>query len=147
MLGRSCRRIFARRSLRSNIPACLRGTAAIDRNLSFLSRLPTKNLSLGHLAIGPQLLSVLPCTACTLRIRRGTSTSTSRSRRTKGYTLLPYDKRLLIVPSRPSEMPEVVTHLIRVGLDRIEGYLDDGMDAWENRDLSYLSSEASRLKS
>ena len=39
-------------------------------------------------------------------------------------------------------MPEVVTHLIRVGLDRIEGYLDDGMDAWENQgfELSQLGS-------
>ena len=56
--------------------------------------------------------------------------------------VLPYDKRLLIVPSNPSEMPEVVTHLIRVGLDRIEGYLDDGMDAWENQgfELSQLGS-------
>ena len=56
--------------------------------------------------------------------------------------VLPYDKRLLIVPSTPSEMPEVVTHLIRVGLDRIEGYLDDGMDAWENQgfELSQLGS-------
>jgi hydroxyacylglutathione hydrolase len=56
--------------------------------------------------------------------------------------VLPYDKRLVIVPCKPSEMPEVVTHLIRVGLDRIEGYLDDGMDAWENQgfELSQLSS-------
>ena len=46
--------------------------------------------------------------------------------------VLPYDKHLVIVPSDPSEMPEVVTHLIRVGLDRIEGYMEDGMDAWEN---------------
>jgi hydroxyacylglutathione hydrolase len=56
--------------------------------------------------------------------------------------VLPYDKRLLIVTSTPAEMPEVVTHLIRVGLDRIEGYLDDGMDAWENQgfELSQLGS-------
>lgn len=56
--------------------------------------------------------------------------------------VLPYDKRLVIVPSKPSEMTEVVTHLIRVGLDRIEGYLDDGMDAWENQgfELSQLGS-------
>lgn len=46
--------------------------------------------------------------------------------------VLPYDKRLVIVPGDPAEMPEVVTHLIRVGLDQIEGYLEDGMDAWEN---------------
>lgn len=47
--------------------------------------------------------------------------------------VLPYDKRLVIVPSDPSEMPEVVTHLIRVGLDQIEGFMEDGMDAWENQ--------------
>jgi len=46
--------------------------------------------------------------------------------------VLPYDKRLVIVLSDPSEMPQVVTHLIRVGLDQIEGYMEDGMDAWEN---------------
>jgi hydroxyacylglutathione hydrolase len=46
--------------------------------------------------------------------------------------VLPYDKRLVIVPSRPEEMPEVVTHLIRVGLDQIEGYMEDGMDAWQS---------------
>jgi hydroxyacylglutathione hydrolase len=56
--------------------------------------------------------------------------------------VLPYDKRLLIVPSTPTEMPEVVTHLIRVGLDRIEGYLDDGIDAWQNHgfEISQLGS-------
>jgi hydroxyacylglutathione hydrolase len=46
--------------------------------------------------------------------------------------VLPYDKPLVIIPSDPSEMPEVVTHLIRVGLDQIEGFMEDGMDAWEN---------------
>ena len=46
--------------------------------------------------------------------------------------VLPYDKHLVIVPGSPSEMPEVVTHLIRVGLDQVEGYMEDGMDAWEN---------------
>ena len=56
--------------------------------------------------------------------------------------VLPYDKRLVIVPSRPDEMPEVVTHLIRVGLDQVEGYLDDGMDAWQNQgfEISQLGS-------
>jgi len=56
--------------------------------------------------------------------------------------VLPYDKPLLIVPSSPAEMPEVVTHLIRVGLDQVEGYLDDGIDAWENQgfEISQLGS-------
>jgi len=46
--------------------------------------------------------------------------------------VLPYDKHLVIIPGSPAEMPEVVTHLLRVGLDQIEGYMEDGMDAWEN---------------
>jgi hydroxyacylglutathione hydrolase len=46
--------------------------------------------------------------------------------------VLPYDKHLVIVPGAASDMPEVLTHLIRVGLDRVEGYMEDGMDAWEN---------------
>lgn len=58
--------------------------------------------------------------------------------------VLPYDKRLLIVPGSPTDMPEVVTHLTRVGLDSIEGYLEDGMDAWENQgfEISQLESTA-----
>jgi hydroxyacylglutathione hydrolase len=47
--------------------------------------------------------------------------------------VLPYDKRLVIVPEDANDMPEVVTHLIRVGLDEIQGYMEDGMDAWENQ--------------
>lgn len=47
--------------------------------------------------------------------------------------VLPYDKKLIILPSDPGDMPEVVTHLIRVGLDQIEGFIEDGMDAWQNQ--------------
>jgi hydroxyacylglutathione hydrolase len=56
--------------------------------------------------------------------------------------VLPYDKHLVIVPSRPDEMPEVVTHLIRVGLDQIEGYMEDGMDAWANHGFPISKLEA-----
>jgi hydroxyacylglutathione hydrolase len=56
--------------------------------------------------------------------------------------VLPYDKHLVIVPSSPEEMPEVVTHLIRVGLDQIEGYMEDGMDAWENHGFPISKLEA-----
>jgi hydroxyacylglutathione hydrolase len=56
--------------------------------------------------------------------------------------VLPYDKRLVIVPSSPEEMPEVVTHLIRVGLDQIEGYMEDGMDAWQNHGYAIAKLEA-----
>jgi len=44
--------------------------------------------------------------------------------------VLPYEKHLLIVPSRAGEVQEVVTNLMRVGLDQVGGYLEDGMDAW-----------------
>ena len=56
--------------------------------------------------------------------------------------VLPYDKRLVIVPSSPDEMPEVVTHLIRVGLDQVEGYMEDGMDAWQNQGFPISQLEA-----
>jgi hydroxyacylglutathione hydrolase len=55
--------------------------------------------------------------------------------------VLPYDKHLVIVPSSPTEMSEVVTHLLRVGLDQIEGYMEDGMDAWENQGLPIAKLE------
>lgn len=45
--------------------------------------------------------------------------------------LLPYDKSIVLVVSQPSEADEVVTHLIRVGFDRIEGWMEDGIDGWE----------------
>jgi hydroxyacylglutathione hydrolase len=56
--------------------------------------------------------------------------------------VLPYDKHLVVVPGSPDEMPEVVTHLIRVGLDQIEGYMEDGMDAWENHGFPISRLEA-----
>jgi hydroxyacylglutathione hydrolase len=56
--------------------------------------------------------------------------------------VLPYDKHLVVVPSSPSEMPEVVTHLIRVGLDQVEGYMEDGMDAWQNHGFPVSQLEA-----
>jgi hydroxyacylglutathione hydrolase len=46
--------------------------------------------------------------------------------------VLPYEKHLLIVPDDPADMGEVVTHLIRVGLDQIGGYLEDGLEGWQN---------------
>ena len=46
--------------------------------------------------------------------------------------VLPYDKQIVVVPSSPADVSEVVTHLIRVGIDGVQGYMEDGMDAWEN---------------
>jgi hydroxyacylglutathione hydrolase len=45
--------------------------------------------------------------------------------------VLPYDQPTLIVLDDPADMPQVVTHLLRVGFDHIRGYLEDGMDRWQ----------------
>ena len=47
--------------------------------------------------------------------------------------VLPYDKRLLIVPSQAADVAIVATHLIRVGLDQIGGYMEVGLDARESQ--------------
>jgi hydroxyacylglutathione hydrolase len=56
--------------------------------------------------------------------------------------VLPYDKTLLIVPEKPSDVPEVVTHLVRVGLDDIGGYLEDGLEAWESHGFEIAQLES-----
>ncbi len=45
--------------------------------------------------------------------------------------VLPYDRPILIVPDDPDDVPEVVTHLLRVGFDDVQGYLEGGMADWE----------------
>jgi hydroxyacylglutathione hydrolase len=45
--------------------------------------------------------------------------------------VLPYDRPTLIVLDHPHQLEQVVTHLVRVGFDDIQGYLQGGMDAWE----------------
>lgn len=47
--------------------------------------------------------------------------------------VLPYDRPTLIVPDDPADVPEVVTHLIRVGFDDVQGYLEGGLADWENQ--------------
>lgn len=42
----------------------------------------------------------------------------------------PYDRDLILVLERPEEYEEARTELRRIGLDRIAGYLEGGMDAW-----------------
>jgi hydroxyacylglutathione hydrolase len=56
--------------------------------------------------------------------------------------VLPYDKHLVIVAQNPSEVPEAVTHLIRVGLDDVQGYMEDGMEAWENHGFEIAQLES-----
>lgn len=45
--------------------------------------------------------------------------------------VLPYDRPILIVPENPADVPEVVTHLLRVGFDDVQGYLEGGLSEWE----------------
>ena len=46
--------------------------------------------------------------------------------------VLPYDRPTLIVLDDPEDMAEVVTHLLRVGFDEVQGYLENGIESWEN---------------
>ena len=45
--------------------------------------------------------------------------------------MLPYDRPILLIAEKPSQVDEVVTHLLRVGFDDVQGYLEGGLDAWE----------------
>jgi hydroxyacylglutathione hydrolase len=45
--------------------------------------------------------------------------------------VLPADQPLTLVADDPDDVPEAVRHLIRVGLDHIDGYLAGGIGAWE----------------
>lgn len=45
--------------------------------------------------------------------------------------VLPYDRPIELVVDNSAQVPEVVTHLIRVGFDDIQGYLQGGMESWE----------------
>lgn len=45
--------------------------------------------------------------------------------------VLPYDRPIMVVLEDPVQMPEVTTHLLRVGFDDVEGYLQGGIYAWE----------------
>ncbi|MCA9446174.1 MAG: rhodanese-like domain-containing protein, partial [Candidatus Omnitrophica bacterium] len=45
--------------------------------------------------------------------------------------VLPYDRPIVLVLEKASDLGEVWNHLIRVGFDRIEGFLEDGIEGWE----------------
>jgi len=49
--------------------------------------------------------------------------------------LLPYDTPLILILESESQYRDAATHLIRIGLDDIAGFLDGGMDAWESSGL------------
>jgi hydroxyacylglutathione hydrolase len=55
--------------------------------------------------------------------------------------VLPYETPILIVLDDPSDMPQVVTHLLRVGFDQVRGYLEDGMDRWQTAGFETASLE------
>ena len=46
--------------------------------------------------------------------------------------VVPYDRPILIVPDDHADVPEVVTHLLRVGFDDVQGYLEGGLEDWES---------------
>jgi len=56
--------------------------------------------------------------------------------------VLPYDHPTLIVAENAKDVDEVVTHLLRVGFDDVQGYLEGGLPAWEERgyEVSQLES-------
>jgi hydroxyacylglutathione hydrolase len=49
--------------------------------------------------------------------------------------VLPYERPMLIVADDPRHVPEVVTHLLRVGFDDVQGFLEGGIDAWQTTGL------------
>ena len=55
--------------------------------------------------------------------------------------VLPYDQPILIVPDDDNDVPEVVTQLLRIGFDDVQGYLEGGLADWET-----LGFELSHLK-
>ncbi|MCA9077983.1 MAG: hypothetical protein KDA93_23340 [Planctomycetaceae bacterium] len=44
---------------------------------------------------------------------------------------MPYDRPILLVLDDPSQASSVVTHLLRVGFDDVQGNLEGGIGAWE----------------
>ena len=53
--------------------------------------------------------------------------------------VLPYDRPILLVVEHPSQVEEIVTHLLRVGFDDVQGYMEGGMDAWETAGLPLVT--------
>lgn len=50
--------------------------------------------------------------------------------------VLPYDRPILLVAEEPSQVESVVTHLLRVGFDDVQGYLEGGIGSWETSGYS-----------
>lgn len=50
-------------------------------------------------------------------------------------SVIPYDSPILLVAPDPLQVEEAIHSLARVGLFNVEGYLDGGMEAWNERGL------------
>jgi hydroxyacylglutathione hydrolase len=49
--------------------------------------------------------------------------------------VLPYDRPIVLVLDRPSQAEEAARHLVGLGFDRIDGHIEGGMSAWEEKGL------------
>ena len=56
--------------------------------------------------------------------------------------VLPYDHPTLLIADDPSLVDETVTHLLRVGFDDVQGYLEGGVPAWEERGYAISQLES-----
>ena len=56
--------------------------------------------------------------------------------------VLPPDEPMILLATEPSEAQEAAAQLLRVGLDRIEGYVAGGFDAWKDAALPVATLSA-----
>lgn len=56
--------------------------------------------------------------------------------------VLPYERPILAIVDEPDEMAEIARCLLRVGFDQIEGYLEGGVDGWEQKGFELAGLEA-----
>ncbi len=52
---------------------------------------------------------------------------------------LDYDKPILLVPEQPGDVETAVRYLVRIGFDRVEGFLAESMEDWETSGLPFES--------
>lgn len=68
--------------------------------------------------------------------------------------VLPPDRPILIVADDSRDVPPVLTHLLRVGFDEVQGYLEDGLETWQGQgfelarlEVQSVAELATRLRS
>ena len=61
--------------------------------------------------------------------------------------LVPWGESLVLLPSRDKQHDAMVRQLIRIGYDRISGFLDGGLDAWRGAGLPAVSTSQLNLES